>query len=208
MKSSKEQIDKIEQTLIAAHRKAEELQFPPDWRQQVMQDIQARDGAAVAQPEIKIATKAPRRILSWAAAGLAVIVGGLILATLDRHDPWITLKPDMTALGSHAAFRLEAGDIDSGLRRVKVTVIQREVEIEVASHDLEPQGGVWSTKGDAIKKVDFPLVLDAQTLGLQQGTATIVVTARDLSWRNGFKGRITTLTKEMVIHYEKPPKSK
>jgi hypothetical protein len=205
MKSSKEQLDKIETTLIAAHRRREELQFPPDWRQQVMQDIQARDGAAVAQPEIKIATKAPRRILSWAAAGLAVIVGWLTLANLDWHDPWITLKPDLTALGTHAAFWLEAGDQDSGLRRVKVTVIQKEMTIEVLARNFEPPGGILSTQGDAIKKVDFPLVLDAQTLGLQQGQATIVVTVRDLSWRNGFRGRITTLKKEMVIHYEKTP---
>jgi hypothetical protein len=205
MKSSKERIDKIETTLIAAHRRQEELQFPPGWRQRVMQDIQARDGATAAEPEVKIAAKAPRRILSWAAAGLAVIVGWLILANLDHHDPWITLKPELTALESHAAFWLEAGDVDSGLRHVKVTVIQREVEIEVVSHNLEPQGGGWSTTGEAIKKADFPLVLDAQALGLQEGKATLVIKAHDLSWRNGFKGRITILKKEMVIYYQKSP---
>ena len=205
MKSSKEQIDKIEATLIAAHRRPDDVQLPPGWRQQVMQDIQAREGATAAQPEVKIAAKAPRRILSWAAAGLAVIVGWLILANLDWYDPWITLKPDLPALESHAAFWLEAGDVDSGLRRVKVTVIQREVEIEVLSKNLEPPGGIWGTQGDAVKKVDFPVVFDAQALGLQQGTATIVVTVHDLSWRNGFKGRITTLKKEMVIYYQKSP---
>jgi hypothetical protein len=205
MKSSKDQIDKIETTLIAAHRRPEELQFPPDWRQQVMEDIQARERATAAQPEVKVVTKAPRRILSWAAAGLAVIAGWLILANLDRYDPWITLKPDLTALDSRAAFWLEAGDIDSGLRRVKVTVIQREVEIEVVSHDLEPPGGDWSTRGEAVKQVDLPLDLDAKTLGLQEGKATLVITARDLSWRNGFKGRITTLKKEIVIYYQKSP---
>ena len=31
--------------------------------------------------------------------------------------------------------------IDSGLRHVKVTVIQKEVEIEVVSNNLEPPGG-------------------------------------------------------------------
>jgi hypothetical protein len=205
MKSSKEQIDKIETTLIAAHRRIEEPQFSPDWRQQVMEDIKAREKATAAQPEVKIATKASRRILSWAAAGLAIIVGWLILANLDRHDPWITLKPDLAALESRAAFWLEAGDVDSGLRRVKVTVIQREVEIEVVSHDLEPPGGGWGTKGEAIKQVNLPLDLDAKTLGLGEGTATLVITAHDLSWRNGFKGRITTLKKEIVIYYQKSP---
>ncbi len=205
MKSSKEQIDKIEKTLIAAYRRPEEVQFPPEWREQVMQDINSLAGPTFFPQEKKSRTMIPRRISALAAAGLAVIVGWLILANLDWYDPWITLKPDLADLESHAAFWLEAGDIDSGLRNVKVTVIQKEMEIEVLSKNLEPAGGIWGTQGDAVKKVDFPLVLDAQALGLQQGKATIVVTVRDLSWRNGFKGRITTLKKEMVIYYKKSP---
>ena len=205
MKSSKKHLDKIEATLIAAYRKQEDLQFPPDWRQQVMQDIDSLAGPTAFPQEKKIRTMIPRRIGALAGVALAAIVGWLILANLDWYDPWITLKPDLTDLGSHAAFWLEAGDLDSGLRNVKVTVIQKEMKIEVLSKNLEPPGGIWSTQGDAVKKVDFPLVLDAQALGLQQGKATIVVTVRDLSWRNGFKGRITTLKKEMVIHYQKSP---
>ena len=54
MKSSKEQIDKIETTLIAAHRRQEELQLPPDWRQQVMQDIESLAGPTAFPQEKKI----------------------------------------------------------------------------------------------------------------------------------------------------------
>ena len=205
MKSSKEQIDKIEQTLIAAHRRQEDLHFPPDWRQQVMRDIDSLAGPTAFPQEKKIWTMIPRRIGALAGVGLAVIVGWLILANIDWYDPWITLKPDLAALGSHAAFRVEAGDTDSGLRHVKVAVIQKEMEVEVLSKNLEPPGGIWSTEGDAVKKVDFPLALDAQALGMQQGKATIVVTVRDLSWRNGFKGRIITLKKEIVIYHQKSP---
>jgi hypothetical protein len=205
MKSSKKHLDKIEEALIAAYRKQEDLQFPPGWRQRVMRDVDSLAGPTAFPQEKKIWTMVPRRIGALAGVGLAVILGWLILANLDWYDPWITLKPDMTDLGSHAAFRLAAGDQDSGLRNVKVTVIQKEMKIEVLAQNLEPPGGIWSTQGDAVKKVDFPLELDAQALGLQQGKATVVVTVRDLSWRNGFKGRITTLKKEMVIHYQKSP---
>jgi hypothetical protein len=205
MKSSKKHLDKIEEALIAAYRKQEDLQFPPGWRQRVMRDVDSLAGPTAFPQEKKIWTMVPRRIGALAGVGLAVILGWLILANLDWYDPWITLKPDMSDLGSHAAFRLAAGDQDSGLRNVKVTVIQKEMKIEVLAQNLEPPGGFWSTQGDAVKKVDFPLELDAQALGLQQGKATVVVTVRDLSWRNGFKGRITTLKKEMVIHYQKSP---
>jgi len=205
MKSSQKHLDKIEEALIAAYRKQEDLQFPPDWRQQVMWDISSMAGPTVFPQEKKMRTMIPRRIGALAAVAVAAVVGWLILANLDWYDPWITLKPDLAALESHGAFWLAAGDQDSGLRNMKVTVIQKEMKVEVLSKNFEPPGGIWAGTSGAVKKVDFPLEVDAQALGLQEGTATIVVTVRDLSWRNWFKGRATTLKKEMVIYYKKSP---
>ncbi len=208
MKSSKKHLDKIEETLISAYRRQADLQFPTDWQQQVMQEINSLAGPTTFPQEKKIRIMIPRRISALAGVALAAFVGWLILANLDWYDPWIALKPDMTALESPTAFWLEAGDQDSGLRNLKVTVIQKEMTIEVLSKDLEPPGGIWGSKGDAVKKVDFPLELDAQTLGLQEGKATLLIAVRDLSWRNGFKGRITTYKKEMVIYHKKSPELK
>ena len=205
MKSSKEQIDKIEKTLIAAYRRPEEVQFPPEWREQVMQDISSMAGPTTFPQEKQIWAMIPRRIGALAAVAVVAVVGWLILANLDWYDPWITLKPDLAGLQSHAAFRLAAGDQDSGLKHVRVTVIQKEMKVEVLSKDLEPPEGTWGGAGEAIKKVDFPLAVDGQALGLQEGKATIVVTVRDLSWRNWFKGRTTTMKKEMVVQYQKSP---
>lgn len=205
MKSSKEQIDKIEKTLIAAYRRPEEVQFPTEWREQMMQDISSMAGPIAFPQEKKMWTMIPRRIGALAAVAVVAVVGWLILVNLDWYDPWITLKPDLTDLESHGAFRLAAGDQDSGLRHVKVTVIQKEMQVEVLSKNLEPPGGIWGGTGEAIKKVDFPLTVDGQALGLQEGKATIVVTVRDLSWRNWFKGRTTTMKKEMVVYYQKSP---
>ena len=70
---------------------------------------------------------------------------------------------------------------------------------------LNRQGGFGAAQVSAVKKVDFPLEVDAQALGLREGKATIVVTVRDLSWKNWFKGRATTLKKEMVIYYKQSP---
>jgi hypothetical protein len=208
MKSSPKPLDKIEAALLEAYRKQEDLQFPPDWKQQVMQDIGSMAGPTTFPQEEKVRAMIPRRIGAVAALAVVAVVGWLILANLDWYDPWISLKPDLAALGSHHAFWLKAGDQDSGLRNVKVTVIQKEMKIEMLSKKFaRPEGiaAVWGGTGDAVKKVDFPLTIDPQALGLQEGKATIVVTVHDLSWRNGFKGRVTTLKKEMVIHYKNPP---
>jgi hypothetical protein len=170
-----------------------------------MQDISSMAGPTTFPREKKVWTMVPRRIGALAAVGVAAIVGWLILANLDWYDPWITLRHDAADPESRDAFQLAAGDQDSGLRHVKVTVIQKEMKIEVLSKNLEPAGGIWGGAGDAVKKVDFPLAIDGQALGLQEGKATIVVTVRDLSWRNWFKGRTTTMKKEMVVYYKKSP---
>ena len=76
MKSSKAQIDKIEKTLIAAYRNQEDLQFPPDWRQHVMQDISSMAGPTTFPQAKKMRTMIPRRIGVLAGAAVATVVGG------------------------------------------------------------------------------------------------------------------------------------
>jgi hypothetical protein len=205
MNSSQKHLDKIEAALIAAYRKQEDLKLPPDWRHRVMQHISSMAGPTAFPQEKQVRTMIPRRIGALAAVALATIVGVLILANLDWQKPWISLKPDLAAQKSHNAYRLATGDHDSGLRHVRVTVIQKEMQVEVLSKNFAPPGGIWAGKGGAIKKVNIPLVVDGQALGLQEGKATIVVKVRDLSWRNGFKGRLTTLEKEVVIYHKKSP---
>ena len=205
MKSSKEQIDKIEETLIAAYRKQEDLKLPPGWRQQVMQDIESRAKSTAVPPEKKIKTIFPRRTRALAAVALAAIAGWFILTNLDWYDPWITLKPDLHVVESHTAYWLEAGDKDSGLRNVQVTIIQNGLRIVVLSHSPQPLKGIWGIKDGGVKKVEIPLVIDVQALGLQKGTAILLITAHDLSWRNCFRGRRTTLERNVQIAQAKSP---
>jgi len=72
-----------------------------------------------------------------------------------------------------------------------VTVVQKEMKLRCCPK-LGTARGIWGGTGDAIKKVDFPLVVDGQALGLQEGKATIVVTVRDLILEKLVKGRATT----------------
>jgi hypothetical protein len=205
MKCSQKHLDKLEEALVAAHRKQEDLHIPPDWRQQVLQDISSMAGPPAFPKEQKTRTMIYRRIGALAAVAVVAVVGWLILANLDWYNPWITLTPDRATRKSHDAFWLKAGDVDSGLRKLQVTIIQKEMAKVVLSKNFEPQGGIWDGTGDAIKKADIPLVVNAQALGLQEGKATIVVTVHDLSWRNWFQGRATTVKKEIFIYYKKSP---
>jgi len=79
-----------------------------------MQDISSMAGPTAFPQEKKMWIMIPRRIGALAAVAVVAVVGWLILANLDWYDPWITLKPDLAKLNPNAAFRLAAGDQDSG----------------------------------------------------------------------------------------------
>jgi len=202
MKSSNKDLDRIEEELIAAHQKREVPQFPPDWRQRVMQDIKSLAEPTASPQEQEKKAIIPRGMAALAAISLAVIVGLLIMANKDWEDPYLSLKRDLIALESQAVLWIEAGDRHSGLRNLTVTLIQEEIRIEVYSRKFKEPGWTWYSESQSVKRVVIPLVINTQALGLQEGEATMIITVRDLSWSNGFKGRQTTLKKKISVCYD------
>jgi murein DD-endopeptidase MepM/ murein hydrolase activator NlpD len=124
-------------------------------------------------------------------AGL--LLGGLgllvffILGSLDGEAPWLTPSEKVTVLVPKSAFTLKAGDRDSGLKEVKVTVTQNGQEKTAVSRTFPPGGEAGAT-------VEIPVALEPKALGLKEGKATITATALDRSWRNLFRGRSAELT--------------
>lgn len=138
---------------------------------------------------------------------LAALLLWLVLGNLDWYDPSVNLKPAVTVLGPQTEFLLEAVDKDTGLRDLRVAIIQAGAEKEVFSRSFPYAAGILGAKGARITKLEFPFVLDVQALGLKDGRASIEVTAHDYSWRNRFRGRIATLTREVVIDLKMPPRA-
>ena len=198
MKATRKKVDKIEAALLAVYRKREETPLPPGWRQRLMESIRSGGRPCLMPSEQMLERPRPKRLLYMAAGALTVIVAGLILANLDWYDPWISLTPSITIVEQRAEYFLEAGDVDSGLRHLKVTVTQDGQEIEVLSQEFSAPG-FWGS-GGGIKKVETPVVLDAGSLPLRQGPATIRIAARDTSARNGFQGRVTVLKRQIYIN--------
>jgi murein DD-endopeptidase MepM/ murein hydrolase activator NlpD len=128
---------------------------------------------------------------SWfLAAGLALgvlaVVVWVVLGHLDKEDPWVTPSEKVAVVVPKSGFTLKAGDRDSGLKEVKVTITQDGKEKLLVDHTFPPGGEAGST-------AEVSVALDPKTLGLKEGKATITITARDRSWRNFFQGRTTTL---------------
>jgi len=202
MKATRKKVDKIAAALLAASRRPEEAPFPPGWRQQLMESIRSGGRPCLMPSEQMFERPRPRRLLHMAAGALAVFVVGLILANMDWYDPYISLSPAITIVEQRAEYFLAAGDVDSGLRNVKVTVVQDGKETELLSEAFK-EPGFWGS-GEAVKKMETPVVLDARNLHLQQGPATLMVAARDTSSRNWFQGRVTVLKREIYINLKKP----
>ena len=121
-----------------------------------------------------------------ALGGVALLVF-LVLGSLDSDDPWITPSEKVTVVVPKSGFTLKAGDRDSGLKEVKVTVTQAGQEKVVVSRTFPPGG-------EAGSPVEMAVPLDPKALGLKEGKVTIAVNAVDRSWRNFFRGRSATLT--------------
>jgi murein DD-endopeptidase MepM/ murein hydrolase activator NlpD len=111
---------------------------------------------------------------------------------LDREPPWVNLQPPGEVVGSKTAFTLEAGDPDSGLKEVRVTITQGNLEKVVLNRQFPPGG-------DRGSKLELPFTLEPQALGFKEGKARISATVRDRSWREWFQGRTATLSREVTI---------
>jgi len=130
----------------------------------------------------------------WGAAGLVVVAVLLWLAAgrLDFDDPTVTLKTPVEVVGAKTGLTIEAGDLSSGLKEVKVTFSQGDQSRVVLERTFPPGGGRGET-------VAIPVTLSPQALGFKEGKATLTVEARDRSWRNLFRGRLASLSQEVVI---------
>jgi murein DD-endopeptidase MepM/ murein hydrolase activator NlpD len=130
----------------------------------------------------------------WGAAGLGIFVLliWLVVGRLDFDDPTVALKTPTEVVGAKTVLTVEAGDQGSGLKAVKVTLSQGDQSKVVAERTFPPGGGAGET-------VDLPVTLEPQALGYKEGKAVLTIEARDRSWRNLFRGRTASLTREVVI---------
>ncbi len=114
------------------------------------------------------------------------------IGRLDREDPVVQGPEHLSLLGRKTTVLLKSGDASSGLRELKVTLTQEGQE-KVLLTQVFPPGG------EAGREVEIPVTVEPQALGLKEGKAVFSATARDRSWRGGFRGRAATWTREVVI---------
>lgn len=122
-----------------------------------------------------------KRFLIVAALIVLSIFGGLVFHFFfEGEDPSLTLSPEPRAIGKQTTFTVSSEDRRSGLKEIKVEVIQGGRAVSVLVESL-PRG---------LHKAEKRVEIVPSSLGLQEGDATLRVVVRDRSWRPGGNTRV------------------
>lgn len=140
----------------------------------------------------------------------AVIAAGVLLAwpRLDGEPP-ILAGPEQIALGTGSErVELVWEDAGTGLRSIEAHVELAPVgdadPVSVSMHSKEYRGTTLRGPFAPTAREQIELEFDAESLGIPDGTAELVLTARDWSWSNGTEGNSTELRIPIVVD-TKPP---
>ncbi|MCF8031669.1 MAG: M23 family metallopeptidase [Desulfarculaceae bacterium] len=128
---------------------------------------------------------------------LLVLAGGGVFYLwphLEGAPPEISLDKPVTHLGKSQQVFVKVSDSGRGLAWVKVSLVQKERKGVVLNQTFDAPGAPMA----ALKLAVNPL-----EMGMRQGPATLVVEARDRSWRNWFRGN--QASKEFQVTVDTTP---
>jgi len=110
--------------------------------------------------------------------------------------------PEALLIGSLGSVAFDIGDLGSGLREISISIRQADGETVVFERSFP--GSLRS--GGSVPGVPerFEIEIDPKALGLAHGKASLMLTARDWSWRNGFRGNETRREIPLTIDLKNP----
>jgi murein DD-endopeptidase MepM/ murein hydrolase activator NlpD len=140
-----------------------------------------------------------RQLFSFLLILLLAALGGLLYFMLrDLDAPELTLMPERERVSNVTEFMVEARDVKSGVKSLRVKVIQNDVETLLLEKTYpEPVGAV-------LEKFSIEETLP-QDFSLHDGDFTLVVVARDGSFANFGQGMLARLLVPYVLDTV-PPK--
>jgi murein DD-endopeptidase MepM/ murein hydrolase activator NlpD len=130
--------------------------------------------------------------------------GGIVWYRAEGTPPSVT-GPDELLLGSSGAtVTIDLIDERSGLREVEVAVREAGDSGEATILLQRSFPGAVTTGGEPNRPEQVEVTLDPKALNLTDGEATLVVTVRDWSWRNGLLGNEAVFETALEVDLRKP----
>ena len=134
-------------------------------------------------------------------AGL-VILGVLASQRFEGTPPRLVTGEELVLGPVGATLVINVEDPDSGPRSLHVRLLDQAGSRTLAQRDYP--GGLLTGSEFGDRRQRFELDLDPKALRVPDGRATLVVSARDWSWRDGFSGNRTELSIPVVIDTRPP----
>lgn len=131
-------------------------------------------------------------LLGVAGLGLLIWKG---LTWFEGQPPEMALQPEVKTLGPEVKLLLQVKDGDSGLRSLKVQLVQGELKKVVLEQTFP--GSRWH--GGTQREVELPLTLTPKAWGFMEGPAVLQLESRDYSWRHFFQGNPGELSRPVTI---------
>ncbi|MFW6081168.1 MAG: hypothetical protein ACOC7W_04565, partial [Desulfosalsimonas sp.] len=132
----------------------------------------------------------------------ALVIGAavwLVFSGFEGGEPRIQLKMDDEYIPASRRIEGEAWDEKSGIRRIRITVVQDESREVLMDEQYE--------KDESAGKHDpqsFSVDMDTEEFGISDGKILLRVEAWDYSWRNGFSGNRSEYENELVVDTTSP----
>ncbi|HEY7535137.1 MAG TPA: hypothetical protein VH878_04250, partial [Thermodesulfobacteriota bacterium] len=118
----------------------------------------------------------------------------LIMPRFEWYSPTVQIKPDSEYIGL-LPFNIEIKDKGRGLKRFTVALTTQKGVYTLIEKDYS----------EPVKEDNIIVTLDPKKLGIEDGPATLTVTAIDRSYWGFFMGNKTTLSKNVKVDLT-PPK--
>ncbi len=138
---------------------------------------------------------------------LAIVVIYLVLVCAyrwsDTTPPLVTLIEPFTLVGPTTPLSLRIEDHETGLQEITVHLVQNRERYTLAQEQFSV--GSMPVRGSARDTYALHIVpFGDDTIPRRRGPATLVIAARDHSWRGFFEGNWTRVEQDVTVKFHPP----
>lgn len=122
----------------------------------------------------------------------------------DRTPPRINLTESFSLVGPATRLSIHIEDEETGLQEISVRLIQN-LEEYILAEEYFSSDSILSLKDDKQHSFDLELIpYGDNTIPKRRGPATLVIYARDYSWRSFLEGNLTMFQQNFTVKFTPP----
>ena len=122
----------------------------------------------------------------------------------DDTAPRISLAEPLTLVGPTTPLSIHIEDDETGLQEISIRLVQH-LESYTLAEERFPVQGAFSLDVGTQQTFDLTIVpFGDDTIPKRRGSATLIVSARDYSWRGFFEGNWARFNQEFTVKFTPP----